>query len=105
MSLAVFITVCLSVGTVLGMFIKSPSKLTMISQFIFLPSLMLSGIMFPVSMLPKPLESAGKIFPATWGLQIMTNHAFNIEHLIPLIAMLLVSACASGYRLAKIAVE
>jgi len=47
LSLILFINVSLAVGTVLGLMIQSTSKLTMISQFIFLPSLMLSGIMFP----------------------------------------------------------
>ena len=51
-SLAVFIAVSLSVGCVLGLAAKSQAKLTMLSQVIFQPSIMLSGIMFPVDLLP-----------------------------------------------------
>ena len=60
-ALTVFIIVSLSVGTALGLLIKSISKLTIFSQIIFLPSLMLSGIMFPTSLLPSVLEKAGMI--------------------------------------------
>lgn len=66
-SLLVFIAVCLLVGTVLGLLVKSISKLTMTCQVIFLPSILLSGIMFPSDMLPKVLQIAGKVLPATWG--------------------------------------
>lgn len=104
-SLAVFIIVSLSVGTVLGLFIKSASKLTMVSQLIFLPSLMLSGIMFPTNLLPQALESVGKIFPATWGMQMMTSDVFAFILYMPIVAILIVAVWASGYKLTKIAVE
>lgn len=104
-SLALFIITSLNVGTVLGLLIKSASKLTMASQFIFLPSIMLSGIMFPVSMLPKVLENLGKIFPATWGFKMMTNKVSDIDLLLPLVLILLITLCISGYRLSKIGIE
>lgn len=105
LSLGIFIIASLSVGTVLGLFIKSASKLTMASQFIFLPSIMLSGIMFPVNMLPKILETIGMIFPATWGFKLMTSTVFEIKLLIPLIVIMFMSLCISGYKLSKIGSE
>lgn len=104
-SLKIFIIISLAVGTVLGLLIKNISKLTMASQFIFLPSIMLTGIMFPVNMLPKTLESVGKIFPATWGFKLMTSEVFDIKLLIPFVIILFVSICISGYRLTKISLE
>jgi len=68
-SLEVFIIVSLLIGTVLGLLVKSQSKLTMFAQIIFLPSLMLSGIMFPANMLPNVIENAGTIFPPQWDLK------------------------------------
>ncbi len=105
LSLAIFIVVSLAVGTALGVLVKSTSKLTMASQFIFLPSIMLAGIMFPVNMLPKVLENVGKIFPATWGFKLMTSEVFDIKLLIPLVIILLVSTCMIGYKLSKISLE
>lgn len=88
--LALFIAAYLSVGTVLGTVVKSISKLTMISQFVFLPSIMLSGIMFPKDMLPKFLQGLGKIFPATWGYDNMCKSEFDIITLLPLIIIMVV---------------
>jgi ABC-2 type transport system permease protein len=105
LSLAVFIIVCLAVGTALGLLFKSTSELTMASQFIFLPSIMLAGIMFPVNMLPKVLATLGLIFPATWGFKLMTSKVFDIKFLIPLGVILFVSICMSGYKLSKINLE
>lgn len=105
LSLAIFIIVSLAVGTVLGLFIKNTARLTMVSQFIFLPSIMLSGIMFPANMLPKVLGNVGQIFPATWGFKLMTNEIFDVNLLIPLVLILLVSTCISGYKLSKIGLE
>lgn len=104
-SLAVFILACLGVGTMLGLMIKSTSKLTMISQFIFLPSIMLSGIMFPVDMLPKALQNIGKIFPATWGFKMMASPVFDVSLFLPLALILVVTICISGYRLSKMGIE
>jgi ABC-2 type transport system permease protein len=105
LSLAIFIIVSLTVGTVLGVYIKSASKLTMASQFIFLPSIMLAGIMFPINMLPKVLEILGEIFPATWGFKLMTSEVFDFKLLIPLVIILFVLICISGYKLSKIGLE
>lgn len=105
LSLAIFIIVSLSVGTALGLLIKNISKLTMASQLIFLPSIMLAGIMFPVNMLPEGLESASKIFPATWGFKMMNSEVSEVKLLIPLVAIMLVSLCISGYKLSKISLE
>lgn len=105
LSLAILIIVSLSVGTCIGLLVKSASKLTLISQVIFLPSLMLSGIMFPASMLPRSLEYAGKVFPATWGLRVMTNEVFNIRLFLPLIALFIVAVAVSAVRLSKMVKE
>ena len=105
LSLAIFIIISLAVGTVLGLLIKNISKLTMVSQFIFLPSIMLTGIMFPVNMLPKVLENVGKIFPATWAFKLMTSEVFEVKLLMPLVAIMFVSICISGYKLSKISLE
>ena len=105
LALAIFIIVSLGVGTVLGLLIKNTSKLTMASQFIFLPSIMLAGIMFPVNMLPKVLENVGKAFPATWGFKLMTSEIFAAETLVPLVIILFVSIAISWHTLSKISLE
>ncbi len=104
-ALAIFLLVCLSIGTVLGLFIKSTSKLTMFSQLLFLPSLMLSGIMFPADMLPKPLQTAGYLFPATWGVQLLTGAVWNLAALAALAGFFLLAVTISSYKLSKIGID
>lgn len=105
LALGIFIFVCLTVGTGLGLLIKSTSKLTMVSQFIFLPSIMLAGIMFPVSMLPKVLATLSRIFPATWGFKLLTSKDFDVNILIPLVVIMFVSIYISYYKLLRINLE
>ena len=60
----------------------------MISQLLFLPSIMLSGILFPISLLPRFLASSGKIFPAAWGYRLMTEEGVYWQNLLPLAVLL-----------------
>ena len=80
-ALAIYIIVSLSIGSILGLAVKSQAKLTMIAQLVFLPSIMLSGIMFPIDLLPDFLEAIGHIFPASWGYRLMLENGFCLENL------------------------
>jgi ABC-2 type transport system permease protein len=104
-TLALFIATCLSVGMVIGLFIKSTSKLTMISQLVFLPSIMLSGIMFPSDMLPYFLQGIGKILPATWGYQNMCKAEFDIVSLLPMIGVIIVCTLISMWKIKKLKLD
>lgn len=84
-SLAVFIAVSLSIAGIIGLAVKDQAKTSMFSIMIFLPSTMLSGIMFPVELLPKTFETIGKLFPASWGYKLMTENVFKFESLLPLL--------------------
>jgi ABC-2 type transport system permease protein len=99
LALALFIATSLSIGAILGLTIKGTSKLTMISQLIFLPSLMLSGIMFPAKLLPNALATAGKIFPSTWGFEIMKINRFEFKYLLPLLIIIILCIFASTVRI------
>ena len=81
LALAIYIIVSLSIGSILGLTVKNQAKLTMIAQLVFLPSIMLSGIMFPIDLLPDFLEAIGRIFPASWGYRLMLDNGFCLENL------------------------
>lgn len=81
LALAIYIIVSLSIGSVLGLIVKNQAKLTMIAQLMFLPSIMLSGIMFPIELLPKAFKIIGKVFPASCGYKLMLNDGFLFENL------------------------
>ncbi len=104
-SLAIFIFTCLTLGTLLGLLIKKTTKLTMVSQLLFLPSIMLSGIMFPADILPKVLQGAGKMLPATWGFQMMQQSSMNISNMYPLLIIIAISIFISIYRITTLKVD
>lgn len=81
LSLTIYIIVSLSIGCKLGLTLKNQAKLTMLAQLVFLPSIMLSGIMFPISLLPDFLQVIGHVFPAYWGYRLMLENGFSIENL------------------------
>ncbi len=70
--LAALLLCSVAVGLLIGATAKNQSMAMMLSQAVFMPSLMLSGIMFPADLLPAPLEHFGNILPATHAM-----HAFN----------------------------
>ena len=99
--LALFITVSLSVGSVLGLTIKNQAKLTMLSQLVFLPSIMLSGILLSSEFLPLPLQIIGKIFPATWGYRLLLSDGTSFHDLWPLLVILAVTTVLCGFLCKK----
>lgn len=101
-SLAIFIAVSLSIASIIGLVVKDQAKTSMVSIIIFLPSIMLSGIMFPIELLPKAFEMAGKIFPASWGYKVMADSTFQLENLLPLVVILILAICVCGILLRKV---
>ncbi|MFD3449936.1 ABC transporter permease [Microbacteriaceae bacterium 4G12] len=103
--ISIFIIASLSIAAILGLTIKTTSKLTMVSQFIFLPSLMLSGIMFPVKMLPKSLETFGKVLPATLGFEMIKESSMSFKLLLPLLIIIIICGCTSAWRIRKLGID
>lgn len=95
-ALAIYIMVSLSVGSILGLIVKNQAKLTMVAQLVFLPSIMLSGIMFPDDLLSDFLVTIGRIFPASWGYRLMLDDGFCLENLwyLILVFCMAVMICA-----------
>lgn len=87
LALAIYIFVSLSIGSILGLTVNNQAKLTMIAQLVFLPSIMLSGIMFPISLLPDFLQVIGNVFPAYWGYRLMLDKGLRLANLWYLILL------------------
>lgn len=100
--LAVFIAVSLSIAGIIGLAVKDQAKTSLVSIIVFLPSTMLSGIMFPMELLPKAFETAGKMFPASWGYRLMSESTFQFENLLPLIGIFILAVCAGILLLRRV---
>ena len=79
--LLLLISTNLAIGTLYGLFIRNSNQMNMMTQMVFLPSIMLSGIMFPANLLPSVLGILGKLFPTTWIYEAMLSTS---NFLIPL---------------------
>lgn len=88
-SLITFTAVSLSVASILGLAVVDQAKISMFSMIIFLPSIMLSGIMFPAELLPEAFRVTGKLFPAWWGYWMMLENRFEIKNILPLVLIFL----------------
>lgn len=100
-TLALFVIVSLAISCVLGLAVKNQAKLTMYSQVVFLPSIMLSGIMFSTDLLPNFLKYIGKLFPATWGYTLLIQNNIDVSTLIPFGILLIISIFISVQLLKK----
>lgn len=100
--LAVLIVVSLSIASIIGLAVTDTANTSMFSILLFLPSIMLSGIMFPAELLPKAFVFAGKLFPATWGYALLVENAFSGRLLWPLCTIFLVGALFCGILMKRI---
>ena len=101
LALAIYIFVALSIGSILGLTVNNQAKLTLIAQLIFLPSIMLSGIMFPITLLPDFLQVIGRLLPASWGFRLMVDYDFGLENLWYLILVSCIAIISSFFLLNK----
>ncbi len=101
-SLAVFIAVSLCIASIIGLAVKDQAKTSMFSIIVFLPSIMLSGIMFPIELLPKAFETTGKLFPAAWGYKLMTENTFRFGSLLPLLLIFVLAAVTCNILLRRV---
>lgn len=99
--LVFFLISSISIGTVLGLAVKNASRLTMISQIFFLPSVMLAGIMFPIDLLPSTLAKIGKLLPAYWGFTAMQSATIDFWQIFPMLCIILIMTIISFWLYQK----
>ena len=67
----VFVTANLSVGILFSTIAKNQMQAMQMTYFFFLPSLLLSGFMFPFRGMPYWAQSLGEVLPLTHFLRIV----------------------------------
>ncbi|MBW2314294.1 MAG: ABC transporter permease [Deltaproteobacteria bacterium] len=65
-----FLAAMLAVGLVVSSLARSQFQATQMSFFFFLPSMLLSGFMFPFEAMPEPAQWIGEVLPLTHFLRI-----------------------------------
>ncbi|MCA9927815.1 MAG: ABC transporter permease [Anaerolineales bacterium] len=59
---------CTGLGVLIGVVSPSTRMTVLFSQVIFVPSMLLGGMMMPLEMLPEVAQRAGLLLPATYGM-------------------------------------
>ncbi len=95
----VFIAANLTLGLVISSITKSQFQATQLSFFFFLPSVLLSGFMFPFDAMPRPAQWLGELLPLTHFIRasrgILLRGSPLLDQAGEIAAMLLF--CAVGF--------
>jgi ABC-2 type transport system permease protein len=65
-----FLAAMLMLGLVISSVVRTQFQATQLSFFFFLPSMLLSGFMFPFESMPEPAQWAGQVLPLTHFLHV-----------------------------------
>ena len=89
----VFIAANLTLGLVISSVCSTQFQATELSFFFFLPSVLLSGFMFPFESMPKPAQWMGELLPLTHFIRvtrgILLRGASLLDHYQGILAMLI----------------
>ena len=66
----IYLFALLSLGLLVSSWSKTQMEATQLAQMFLLPSIMLSGYIFPISSLPVPLQALSQLLPATHFISI-----------------------------------
>ncbi len=105
LALIIFITVNLSVGFTLSTIATNQLQAMQMGMFFFLPSILLSGFLFPFSGMPKWAQWIGEILPLTHFVRIVKSIFLKSAefgdikmHLLNLLIILVITATISLKR-------
>lgn len=88
LSSLLFIAANLTLGLVISSATSSQLQATQISFFVFLPSVLLSGFMFPFETMPRPAQWLGELLPLTHYIRIVRAILLRGAPLLDLLAEL-----------------
>ena len=93
----VFFFTTLGMGTLISTIAKTYVQAVQLIQFLLLPSMLLSGFIFPVESMPRPLQLLSYLIPLRYFLTIVRGiiiKGVGIDYLWPQILLLLVLGLA-----------
>lgn len=75
--LLLYLCTSVGIGVLIGTVARNQAMSGMLSMIVFLPTVLFSGIMFPIKMLPESFRWVSWIFPGTHAMQAFTGFAYN----------------------------
>ena len=68
---------CSALGTLIGVIAANSRATTLLSQLIFLPSMLVGGLMVPLNMLPEAVQRFAGLLPTTHAMQAFEGLAYG----------------------------
>jgi ABC-2 type transport system permease protein len=91
---------CAGVGVLIGVVSANSRVMLLVSQFIFLPSMLIGGLMIPATALPPFLGRVGMFLPTTYAMDAFKNLAWStsvdVHPLFSLVVLLSTGLLAFG---------
>ena len=72
-----------ALGALIGVVAAGARSIVLFSQLIFLPSMLLAGLMLPLDLLPASLRVVSRLLPATYSMQAYLGLAYGQPTVIP----------------------
>lgn len=105
LGVSIFVLANLALGFTFSTIARSQMQAMQLTFFFFLPSILLSGFMFPFRGMPEWAQTIGEILPLTHFLRIvrgvMLKDASLAQLQDPLIALCIFTACAVGVAMLR----
>jgi ABC-2 type transport system permease protein len=91
-------------GTLIGVVSPDSRSTVLFSQVIFLPSMLVGGLMIPYATLPEGARTLALLLPTTWLVQLEQSLVYGREVTVstPLVLGVLVSATAAAFVLSAV---
>lgn len=70
---------CVGLGALIGVISANSRAVVLWSQLVYLPSMMLSGMMVPLGLLPRGLARLAMLLPPTYAMQALQGLAYRQE--------------------------
>ncbi len=66
-----------SIGALIGVIANNSRSTVLFSQLIFLPSILLGGLMIPIEVLPQSVRAFSGLLPTTYAMQAILGYAYH----------------------------
>lgn len=71
-----------TLGMLIGVASSSTRTVVLLSQLIYLPSILLGGMMIPIALMPESVQKISGLIPSTYAMQAFFGLAYNQETVI-----------------------
>lgn len=107
--LGAFSLASVAIGTLIGVFAKTPPQANNLSIMAGMMSALLGGCWWPIELFPEGLRTAVHLLPTTWAMEgfldLMLRQAGVVDILSAVVALLLMGVLAAGASVRQLSFE